>query len=171
MTAFISRLGRVTLLGMFAFALLGGFLFSAAQAATYGSSNEPTVSTTTPGPGGKLSMSGGGFRVGSTVQAIIHSAPVVLGSTTVNAAGEVTLQLTIPESFQAGSQHELVLQGVAPDGSARTLSRAVTLAGGSGQLAFTGAVVVPLIAVGGGLLLAGGFMATRGRARRRATAA
>lgn len=170
MAATTVRPGRVTLLGMTLCALLGIFLVSTAKAAPYTSSGQPAVSTSNPGPGGNVSVGGGGFRARSTVQVIIYSKPVVLGSATVNAAGEVSLQVAIPESFEAGSTHNLTLQGVAPDGSTRVLSRSVTLAGGSGQLAYTGAVVVPLIALGGGLLIGGGYLATRGRARRGAGA-
>lgn len=170
MTATTVRLGRVAVLGATLFAVLGVYLVSIAQAAPYTSSDQPRLSTSSPGPGAAVAMSGGGFKVGSSVQAIIYSEPVVLGTSTVNAAGEASMSVTIPESFAAGSTHELTLQGVTPSGATRVLSQTITLAGGENELAYTGAVVVPLIAVGGGLLLAGGFMVTRGRAHRGAGA-
>lgn len=170
MTASTVRISQVAMLGMVLFAILGVFLVTAAQAAPYASSGEPQLSSSEPAPGEAVQMNGGGFKVGTAVDAVIYSQPVVLGSATVNAAGEVALSVTIPESFAAGSTHELTLQGVAPDGSTRMLSQTIMLAGGNGQLAYTGAVIVPLVAVGGGLLVAGGFLATRGRGRRRAGA-
>lgn len=170
MTVSTARLSRVAALGAALFALLGVLLVTAAQAAPYASSGEPQLSSSEPAPGEAVQMKGGGFKVGSGVDAVIYSQPVLLGSATVNAAGEVVLSVTIPDSFAAGSTHELTLQGLAPDGSTRMLSQTITLAGGSGQLAYTGAVIVPLIAVGGGLLVAGGFLATRGRGRRGAGA-
>ena len=113
-------------------------------------------------------MAGDGFKSGSTVQVVIYSDPVNLGSGTASAAGEVSLNVTIPESFAPGSTHTIQLQGVDPAGAVRVLSQEVTIADKDGELAYTGATVLPIIGGGLVLLIAGGFLLVR--TRRGATA-
>lgn len=141
-----------------------------AQDAPYAPAGAPVLSTSSPAPGAVVTVAGDGFRAGSQARVVIFSEPVVLGTETVDAAGEVKSTVKIPASFAAGSEHRIELQGVSPAGEIRILSQSVTLAGGSGgRLANTGAVVVPVLAVGGLLLLGGGALVVSGR-RNRASA-
>ena len=133
----------------------------------YAPAGAPSLSTASPAPGGAVEVAGGGFRSGSRVRAVIFSEPVVLGTARANAAGEVAIDVTIPESFAAGSEHRVELQGVDPDGEVRILSRSITLAGGDrGVLPFTGAAFVPALGLAGLLLVVGGILLATRRARR-----
>jgi hypothetical protein len=144
-----------------------------AASSPYAPAGSPTLSTTSPAPGGAVEVAGGGFRDGSRVRAVIFSDPVVLGTARANAAGEVAIDVTIPESFAAGSEHRIELQGVDPDGEVRILSRRITLAGGGqGVLPFTGAAFfVPALVLTGLFLVGGGVLLATSRARRGAGSA
>jgi hypothetical protein len=153
-------------------AMLGLYLAvpGVALAAPYAPAGAPSLSTTSPAPGGAVEIAGGGFRSGSRVRAVIFSEPVVLGTSRVNAAGEVAVGVTIPQSFAAGSEHRIELQGVDPDGEVRILSRSIRLAGGDrGILAHTGAAFVPALGLAGLLLVVGGVLIATNRARRGAS--
>lgn len=138
-----------------------------AQAALYAPAGAPTLSTSAPAPGELVTVSGDGFRSGSQVRVVMFSEPVVLGTAKADAAGQVALDVKIPASFAAGSQHRIELQGVDPSGEVRILSQSVTLAGGGrNALAETGAAVVPVVVLGGVLLIAGAALVVSSRARR-----
>jgi hypothetical protein len=139
-----------------------------ALAQPYSPAGAPSLSTGSPAPGGAVEVAGGGFRSGSRVRVVIFSDPVVLGTARANAAGEVAIDVTVPESFAAGSEHRIELQGVGPDGEVRVLSRRITLAGGDrGVLPFTGAAYfVPALGLAGLLLVVGGVVVATNRARR-----
>lgn len=172
MTHLAARLRRVTSGAVLAVAAVLGlaiFLPAVAQAQIipYAPAGAPTLSTTSPAPGAPLSLSGDGFQAGSEVRAVMFSEPVVLGTAQASAAGEVDLDVKIPASFAAGSEHRIEIQGVDPSGEVRILSQDVTLAGGTGNtLAKTGAVILPVVGVGAVLLIAGGALVTSGRGRR-----
>ncbi len=168
MTAFSLGLRRAVALGIALVALVGGLFASAAHAAPYTPNGRADISTSAPAPGGSIEVTGGGFKAGSTVQVVIYSDPVNLGSARANAAGEVSLDVTIPASFAPGSQHTIQLQGIDPSGAVRVLSHEVTIADSEGQLAYTGATVLPLIGGGVVLLGLGAFLLVR--TRRGATA-
>jgi hypothetical protein len=139
-----------------------------ALAQPYSPAGAPALSTGSPAPGGAVEVAGGGFRSGSRVRVVIFSDPVVLGTARANAAGEVAIDVNIPESFAAGSEHRIELQGVGPDGEVRVLSRRITLAGGDrGVLPFTGAAYfVPALGLAGLLLVVGGVIVATNRVRR-----
>ena len=84
------------------------------------------TSTNAIGAGGKLTVSGGGFKPVSTVSVVLHSDTVSLGSLTSNGDGSVDGAVSIPSSVPAGS-HELDLSGVNPDGTPRVLSASVKI--------------------------------------------
>lgn len=136
----------------------------------YTPSGSPVLSTASPEPGGALAVGGGGFGGGSVVRVVMYSEPVVLGTATADAAGEVSIDVKVPSSFEPGSDHRVELQGVDPSGEVRVLTQAVTIAGGGVDvLANTGVAVVPLVAVSGGLLLLGGALVATGRIGRTTT--
>lgn len=169
MKAITVRFGHHTLGAVLAVAAVLGLVILApgaahAQSAPYAPAGAPVLSASSPAPGAPLTVSGDGFRVGSQVRVVMFSEPVVLGTDTADAAGQVSADVKIPASFAAGSQHRIELQGVAPTGEFRILSQNVTLAGGSrGTLPLTGAAVVPVLVAGALLLAVGTALVVSGR--------
>ncbi len=74
---------------------------------TTGGANAPTgtpsISTDTAAPGDKVTLAGTGFTAGETVDFIMHSDPVLLGSVTADAKGVATLAFTVPAKTETGS--------------------------------------------------------------------
>ena len=120
--------------------------------------------------GGKVTISGKDFLPGSTVELVVYSTPVSLGSAVVGADGTFSQEVTLPKELANGTHH-LVASGVDVNGDPRNLVVEVTISGGTAAagdgttLAYTGATVLPY--VGGGLvaLLAGGALVLVGRRR------
>jgi hypothetical protein len=124
--------------------------------------------------GRSQTVSGTGFSVGETVTAVLHSAPVTVGTVTANATGTAALTFTVPKNTAAGA-HQLVLTGAA-SGLSATVAFTVTAAAitpapviapavSDPQLAATGldghqlgrlsTLAGVLLLLGGGLLLVG----------------
>ena len=61
-----------------------------------------TISTDAAAPGDKVTISGTGFNPGETVDFIMHSEPVLLGSVTSDAKGVATLAFTVPAKAEVG---------------------------------------------------------------------
>lgn len=113
-------------------------------------------------------ISADGLRVGSTYTLTMHSKPVVLYTGTIGATGGFGHRVSIPANTPPGP-HELILQGVAPDGTIMT-ARAwfvllpngriggISYVGPFGALALTGAEPGPVLGLAG-LLIAGGVVA------------
>lgn len=138
--------------------------------------------------GAYAAVSGEGFRPGSTVDVWLMSTPILLGEVTVRADGTFSARLPIPDGVAPGP-HTIQLNGVAADGSVRTLSvgvvvRTADAAGGApgtvehpdgespeapapASLAFTGAQAATVSTVGAILLLAGLALGGGSRRRRR----
>ncbi len=122
--------------------------------------------------GSSVHISGGGFAPGATVTITLHSTPVTLGTVTASGAGTISADVVLPAGTVNGS-HTLQADGAAPGGGTNTLTEQVTVSGGvtadRGGLAFTGADVGVIGAIGGGAIVAGigTIMVTR-RARARA---
>jgi hypothetical protein len=107
--------------------------------------------------GGKVQVAGEGFRPGSTVDVWLFSTPRLLGEVTVGAQGTFASALALPAGVELGA-HTVQLNGVSHDGELRSLSTGIVVqAKGSDvpALAYTGVEVLPLIAVGGVLMLVG----------------
>jgi hypothetical protein len=167
---------RVTavVMAMTAVLALGALQLAAAAVDPYEPDGEPELSTNSPAPGDSFTISGDGFMAGSQVRVVIFSEPVVLGASTVSAAGEAVLTVTVPSSFAPGSTHTVEMQGVDPSGDVRILSLEVVLAAaGDGDdglpAAGFGATTLGLGVLGGALLLSGVALLALGRARRRVT--
>ena len=94
-----------------------------------------TASTSTPAVGGSMSLSGGGFRPGSTVNGFIYSTPTHVASGTASATGKVTLTFRLPASITPGA-HTAELHGIDLAGQPRVLSTPITV---RSQLPATGA--------------------------------
>lgn len=122
--------------------------------------------------GGKLTITGKGFKPGSSASFTLHSTPVNLGTATVDAAGVATLSVTLPADVAVG-KHSIVIDGVGVDGQARQLTAALSITAAAtapattqasapaagAALSETGSTNAPLLAAGG-LLLVGGLAIT-----------
>jgi hypothetical protein len=110
--------------------------------------------------GEKITISGDGFLSGSTVDLVVYSTPVKLGTATVLADGTFSATVTLPKDL-ANGVHHLVATGVDVNGNVRNLVVEVTVSGGAAVLALTGFSPLPFVGagvlalgVGGGLLVA-----------------
>jgi hypothetical protein len=130
-----------------------------------------TVSTTHPSAGGQVHVVASGFKPNSSVQVSIHSAPVLLATTTADANGNIDVTVTVPSGFTPGSAHQIVASGVDPSGAQVSDTVNITLAGGSGSLPFTGADVLAIGVAGVALVGVGGFLLFAARWKRRAVLA
>jgi LPXTG-motif cell wall-anchored protein len=139
---------------------------TAAYATTY-SSPSVSASTTTPAPGGSLTVTGTGFMPNSAVVVEIHSAPVVLANLTSDANGDASSSVTVPSSFSAGSSHTITLTGVDPSSASHVDSLSIVLAGSS-SLPSTGVQVLSESALGAVLVGFGAFLVFVSRRRKAA---
>lgn len=64
-----------------------------------------TGSTTTLAPGEKITLVARGFLPGETVEFVLHSDPVVLGTAEADADGVATLVVALPAGVPAGAHH------------------------------------------------------------------
>jgi hypothetical protein len=128
-----------------------------------------TLSSDKVRAGGAVTITGTGYPVGEGVTIELHSAPVVLGSATVDAEGGFTVTITIPAATTTGAHR--IIATATPSGARAEAALSVTGAASSGNgngtdrsrsLASTGATgtgpmatgVIVLLLVGAGLLLA-----------------
>ncbi|TFB75344.1 hypothetical protein E3O06_05840 [Cryobacterium glaciale] len=132
----------------------------------------------TSNAGTQLDVVATGFAPGAAVTFGIYSTPLLLGTATADAGGTARATVTIPSSF-TGS-HTIVATGIAPDGSERFLTFAVTVVGPPAVVDAAAAVAVaaakiastgvpynlPVVSLLGALvLLAGVFLSRRSRRR------
>jgi hypothetical protein len=114
--------------------------------------------------GQKITLQGTGFAPNSTVQLLVYSSPVSLGTVVTDENGSFSVEVTVPANLANGTHH-LVATGVDANGNVRNLVIAVTVSGGVATLATTGFDAVP-VAVGGGLVLLTGAGLLVGARRR-----
>jgi hyaluronoglucosaminidase len=138
--------------------LLTFFGLSATAGAAPYTSSGVTLSVANPAPGGSETISASGYQPGSQATFLIFSSGITLGNATVNANGVVQDTVTVPSSLMPGSAHTFEVQGTTADGAPLTQTASVTLAGGSSNLAFTGAQIGGMVAVGAALIAAGGAL-------------
>lgn len=133
------------------------------------------LSDTTVTRGQTITASVTGFAGGSTVTLSILSVEQQLGTFVVSAGGTGSRNITIPSNISLGA-HTIFARGTASNGTAGSVSRAVTVVAvstggvGGGGLARTGAVVVPAALVGLGLV-AGGAALKRSSRRSKTSSA
>ncbi len=77
--------------------------------------------------GGPVAITGTGFKPSSPVVLAWYTSPVVLATTTANAAGAISATVTVPADTPAG-MHTLLATGLSPTGTVRYLAKAVTVA-------------------------------------------
>lgn len=137
---------------------------------------EPRIksSTASAKQGDAVTVTGGGFEAGETVNVTILSDPVSVGSTTATAAGEVNTSFTIPSTVTAGS-HTIRLAG-ASSGVVVTTPLTVTAAQVASTTTTTTAVRATIVRtgtttdaetmVGGALVIAGAALVLAARRRK-----
>lgn len=147
---------------------------------------EPLFGLGDPVANAPIQLTGGGLMPNSAWTAELHSTPVTLATGFTDSSGNFWMLSTLPPTVEPG-QHKIILKGTAPDGSPRedvvwiTVSASGTIgyvslvgaedAGGAAPiatavLAKTGVESSGAIALGAGLLAAGGaaiVVARRGR--------
>ena len=109
---------------------------AAASAQSYDSPDgAAVVSDSSLSANGSFTVSGDGFKPGSTVDVVFHSDPVNVGSLVATSTGSVRGTFAVPSGIENGD-HTIIMNGIDPTGAARTLSVAVTVgvatAGGAG---------------------------------------
>jgi LPXTG-motif cell wall-anchored protein len=96
-----------------------------------------------------MTVSGGGFAPDSLVSSVVYSTPQKLGEARANAAGNVSMRVTLPRDLAPGP-HQLQLQGVDPAGRSRVLGSTVTIVlprtGGSTPWQTAGGTLVLILA-------------------------
>jgi hypothetical protein len=125
------------------------------------------VATQTIAAGKKQTVSIGGFQPHETVHGVLHSTPVDLGTVAADDAGVATFTFTVPAGLEGGA-HSVTMTGLTSGTTAEATFTVTAAAQGAGDLAYTGADVLPLLAVGGGLLLTGATAVTVAGRRRSA---
>jgi hypothetical protein len=119
-------------------------------------------------------ISAEGLKVGSTYTLYMHSTPRLLYSGIVDATGGFVWLVTLPADTEPGA-HELILSGIAPDGTSMTARAWFTLLpnGRIGAISYTGPIPLrlalsgtdPLLPLGiAGALVVAGYLMTRRRA-------
>ena len=129
------------------------------------------VSSSTVTAGGQITISGNGWKAGSTVTLTLNSTPVALGTATVDASGAFTKTVTIPADTTAGT-HTITVSGTDPAGAPRTVSvtitvsaAATTAAPAASTLPRTGSSSMPITLAGLALLVLGALLVLQGRRR------
>jgi len=159
------------------------------------SSDSLTVSESTVSPGESFTVSGDGAKPGATVTfkmkrsssalgsnrslaagpglaslaAAIRAqaqSSIPLGSTTANGDGEYSATLTVPSGTDPGVYTVTASSGGAV--LAVVTIRVAAAAGGVGDLPFTGGNVLPGLAIGASLIVAGGLLLLSLKRRRSA---
>ena len=175
--------------------LLAGPAFAQDDDSTYPPNTEQlTVSESTVSPGESFTVSGDGAEPGATVTFTLKrsssalganrslaagpglaslaaairpqaQSSIPLGSTTANGDGEFSATLTIPSGTDPG-----VYTVTASSGGAvlAVVTIRVAAAGGVGDLPFTGGNVLPGLAIGATLIVAGGLLLLSLKRRRSA---
>ena len=135
------------------------------------------LSSDTVVQGGKVTVNTQGWQPGSTVQVWLRSDPLLVGSGIADAAGNATVEITVPADFPVGA-HTVVMTGTSLGGVASEVAAGLTVtslgtAAGqvvsqsglgaaaattttSGSLPQTGSPLTVPLAATGFVLLAGG---------------
>jgi hypothetical protein len=128
-------------------------------------------------PGQNVLVSGQNWLAGSNVNLVIHSASSHLGGTRVGAKGSFSKQVVIPRGLPKG-RHHVTITGKDGAGHLQTQScsllvgtlSAPHIAGGPGEIAFTGANFLLGIAILFGLTVIGFLALALGRRKARSGA-
>jgi len=128
-----------------------------------------TVSNQTPAAGSSITISGSGFTPGETVTIVLDNG-THFPSVVANSSGSFSEVLVLGVGLSGA--HTITATGTTSGHTAKIQIQVAgvgasggTTSAGSG-LAFTGASVIGIIALGGLLLLGGGLMLLAGRRRK-----
>jgi hypothetical protein len=138
-----------------------------ATSASAGASAGASVAAQTVAAGKQQTVTLGGFQPHEMVHGVLHSTPVDLGTVQADAAGFATFTFTIPAGLESGI-HSVTMTGLTSGATAEATFTVTAGAQSTGGLAYTGTDVLPLLAVGGGLLVAGAAGVTIAGRRRSA---
>ncbi|MEY2635008.1 MAG: hypothetical protein RIS75_948, partial [Actinomycetota bacterium] len=111
---------------------------SVTESYTYIKSDDPVADSTldlklelafdTKLKGSKATISGGGLKSESAYTLEMHSEPVLIYAGTTDVDGNFINEVTIPSGVcVAAGQHELILTGIAPDGTIKTATQWILL--------------------------------------------
>lgn len=152
-------------------------LFATAGAAHagdgYADDDTLTISDSTVEPGDAVTATAQTFLSGAQVTWTLFSAPIVVGTSTANAAGVATITFTVP-NVPAGT-HRLEATGTGADGQPLTVATTLTVTGagtgtGTGQgggLPKTGSdSAVPMTQIALGAIAGGGLLVLLANKRR-----
>jgi hypothetical protein len=112
--------------GLVSGASLATLTATGATAGTAAFAPTQTVSTSSAVQGSTQTVTASGFAAGETVEAVLHSAPVTVGSAVAGANGAVSISFAVPTSVDPGA-HTLILTG-ATSGLSVSSALAVTAA-------------------------------------------
>jgi hypothetical protein len=139
-----------------AIGLVSMFGLAEAGAVDYPATTGPlTVTPSTVNAGDTVTVKGGGFAPGATVQISIASTPTLIATVGADGSGSFSTTAVIPASIESGV-HTVSATAASPSGGSMTLTATVTVNGASQPaLAFTGSnsaalagVAIAVIAVG-----------------------
>jgi len=139
-------------------------------------------------PGASVTLAGGGFQPGATVQVWLHSDPIHLATLKASDAGAVDAKVRIPASAPAG-RHTLQARGAAAGGGNIVLKAPIVVAAAVASSApaivqadpapaivqaaekdpatpFGGLALLGVVLAGSVLLLGGGALTVLARGRR-----
>jgi hypothetical protein len=175
--AAVTAAGAATVL--FAIAGPAGSAFSAGA----GTITSPTTNCAAS-TGCTLTVTGGGFQAGETIDFFLHSSPVALGTATASPSGSFSMTLTVPAATSVGS-HQIVATGEtsgtlaslpitvsAVTSSSTSIPVSAPSSTGSSSatasgLPFTGVDVGALSGIAAGAFVTGGLFLRASRRRRR----
>jgi len=133
----------------------------------------PKDADDTTRPGETITIRGSGYAPNSTVEIVVYSAPVSLGTVVTDSNGEFSVDVVVPPKLVG--THSIVAQGADPDGNVRSMRLDVTVAPKSASpskskstsgLAVTGDATAGTATVGLLLLLVGAGLVRASRGRR-----
>jgi titin len=135
----------------------------------------PTDDDSTTAPGATITLKGSGYAPNSTVELIVYSSPVSLGTVLTDGKGEFSVDVVVPPSLPVGD-HTLAAVGADKDGNVRAMRLDVTVAPAvpatpttpttSPPLAITGTATVDQAELGLLMLLIGAGLVRASRTRR-----
>ena len=138
---------------------------------------EPVVTTSSsPGPGGSLTVTGNNYRAGEddlTVE--LYSDPVAVGQTNADSTGSFSIVVTIPTDVTPGS-HSIVANGSSGDsantaivvtGTIVSVTAKIVPAASKSELPLTGANIAMVSEVGVLAMALGGMLIVSTRRPRR----
>lgn len=146
-------------------ALAAVLLPSTAFATPYGDGSL-TVSDSTPVAGAQVTVSGTGFAPNSSVEIVLQPSGQSLATTTADAAGAVSVVVTIP----TGVLGNVTLEAVGTDAAGGAVVRSAGLTVVESDLPATGSSNMPILVAALIAAAAGGALVVIARLRHRAHA-